>query len=308
MPADDRPLLLLHRDVEGDRTPVETRFKVCIESSVRHAVLAGSNPVVIWTFGEKIDSDLLDCAPALRAVVNHGAGLDHVDVHELARRGIELIRPTGANAEAVADHVFGLLLAVRRRIVEADLYVRSGSWTSASRMPLVGEDVAGSTLGIIGFGAIGRAVARRAAGFSMRVLVTTRTNMPLTQRAELGIEQVRLDVLLAHVDALSVNCPLSEETRNLVGQREFGCLRPGAVLINTARGPIVNDAALLEALESGQLAGAGLDVFSDEPNVPPQLLNHPRVVVSPHSADATHGSLARVTAACVDGLMALDIR
>lgn len=301
-----RPLLLLSTRWPGDLTAVEARFDVQVTGrrSVRDAILAGADPGAIWTFGERIDADLLARAPSLRVVVNQGVGIDGIDVDALAARGVALVRAAGANAEAVADHVFGLLLAVRHRIVEQDALVRAGGWSEDGYANVMGSDVGGTTLGIVGFGAIGQAVARRAAGFGMRVLVTGRRPLPPEVLARHSAEEVPLDALLRAADHVSLNCPLTEHTRGLIGARELALMRPDAVLVNTARGPVVDEEALIAALAEGRLAGAGLDVFAREPEVPEALRRSPRVVLTPHSADATPGAQAAQTRVCSEGLLA----
>jgi glyoxylate reductase len=299
-----RPLILLRRRYEGDIRRVAAAFDVRVVGPVREAILAGADPAVIWTFGERIDDGLLARAPSLRVVLNQGVGIDGIDVDALARRGVTLVRSTGANTEAVADRTFALLLAVRHRLVEQDALVRGGGWAETGYRNVMGADVAGTTLGIVGFGAIGRAVARRARGFGMRVLVTGRRPLAAGEPEAHGVEEAPLDDLLGRADALTLHCALTEETRDLIGARELALLPPGAVLVNTARGGLVDEAALIGALAAGRLAGAGLDVFAHEPDVPAALRADPRVVLTPHSAAATPTTLAAQTRACVDGLFA----
>jgi glyoxylate reductase len=241
--------------------------------------------------GEVIDVELLDAAPRLRVVVNHGVGYDTIDAEELERRGIALVWPLGANAGSVADHAFGLLLAVRHRLIEADRATREGRYAEYHWELPLGEDLEGTTLGIVGMGAIGRAMARRAEGFGMHVLVHSRS------------QGVPLDELLRESDAVSLHCPLTEHTRGMIGHRELSLMRPTAVIINTARGAICDEDALVEALQSGTILGAGLDVVANEPHVPQALLDHPRVVITPHVADGTVQTQAAMTAACAEGLL-----
>ena len=303
LPGMTRPLLLLSTRWLGDWSAVEERFDVQVTGrrSVREAVLAGADPAVIWTFGERIDEELLDRAPSLRVVVNQGVGYD---VDALAARGIPFVRAVGANAEAVADRAFALLLAVRHRIVEQDAIVRAGGWSDEGYANVMGTDVGGTTLGIVGFGAIGQAAARRAAGFGMRVLVSGRTPLAPELLARHGVEEVALHALLAAADHVTLHCPLTDGTRGLIGARELALMPPHAVLVNTARGPVVDEPALIEALAAGRLAGAGLDVFAAEPLVPEALRHDPRVVLTPHSADATPGAVAAQVRVCAAGLLA----
>ncbi len=272
--------------------PVAESFRVhVVDGNVRPWVLNGGDPDAIWSVGEVIDRELLDAAPRLRVVVNHGVGYDTIDAEELERRDIALVRPLGANAGSVADHAFALLLAVRHRLVEADRAARDGRYAEYHWELPLGEDLEGTTLGIVGMGAIGRAIARRAEGFGMRVLVHSRR------------EGIGLDDLLRQSDAVSLHCPLTDATRGMIGRRELALMRPTAVLINTARGAICDEDALVEALADGTILGAGLDVLADEPHVPQGLIDHPRVVLSPHVADGTVQTQAAMTVACAEGLL-----
>lgn len=272
--------------------PVAEAFDVRVtDGPVRPWVLEGGDPDAIWSVGEAIDVELLDAAPRLRVVVNHGVGYDTIDAEELDRRGIALVRPLGANAGSVADHAFALLLAVRHRLIEADRAAREGRYAEYHWELPLGEDLEGTTLGIVGMGAIGRAMARRAEGFGMRVLVHSRS------------QGVPLDEMLRESDAVSLHCPLTEHTRGMIGRRELSLMRPTAVVINTARGGICDEDALVAALQDGTILGAGLDVVADEPHVPQALLDHPRVVITPHVADGTVQTQAAMSAACAEGLL-----
>jgi phosphoglycerate dehydrogenase-like enzyme len=272
------------------------------DGPLRAACVRGehADAAAIWSFGERVDDELLDALPALRAVGNQGVGFDTIDRDALDRRGIVLCIPRGQNADAVADHALALLLAVRHQVVAGDRFIREGRWGGRGGAEPQGVDITGSVLGIVGLGHIGRAVARRADAFGMRILGWNRTPRP-----ETGIEQVALDDLLAQADHVSVHCALADGTRGLLGERELGLLRPTAVLINTARGAIVDTDALIAALEADRLWGAGLDVFPHEPEVDPRLLEHPRVVLTPHIADNQPGVYGALTAAVVADLEAV---
>ena len=277
------------------------RYRIeILDGEIRPALVAGGyDAAAIWTFRERIDAELLDALPSLRAVANYGVGTDTIDRAELERRGIPLILPTGTNAEAVADHTFALLLAARRRVVELDALVRAGGWDEP-----MAHDLHGSTLGIVGLGATGRAVARRAAAFGLRVLYSAPRRAPQEVERALGAEHVPLGELLARSDAVTLHCPLTPETEGLIGSRELAAMQPHAVLVNAARGRVCDEAALIEALEQGRIAGAGLDVFADEPRVPERLRALRNAVLAPHAADATFETRTRMTRACADGLLA----
>lgn len=232
-----------------------------------------------------IDDELLDAAPRLRVVSTMAVGVDNVDVQALARRGIPLGHTPGLLTDATADLAFSLLLATRRRVAQAAAAIHAGEWVTWDPVFMVGEEVAGSTLGIVGYGRIGRAVARRAAGFSMRLLVHTRT--PPDDGAP-GVELVDLDRLLAEADVVSLHCPLTPQTRHLIGRAELARMRTTATLINTARGPVVDEEALVAALADGTIASAGLDVVDREPiDLDHPLLSLPNCLVVPHIGSAT---------------------
>ena len=252
----------------------------------------------IWTFGERIDDALLDRMPALRCVVNFGVGVDGIDLACLKRRGIAFAWPIGANAEAVADHAMALLLAVQHRVVENDALVRSGAWEAEGYLPLPAQDAYGKRLGVVGLGAIGRAFVRRARAFGMEVRYATPRPLSATDERDLELSLMDLDALMGWADVISLHCPLTAETRGLISRERIGRMRPDAVLINTARGGVVAEEALIEALVAGRIAGAGLDVFAAEPQVPQALRSLSNVVLTPHMADATPGAEAALIAHC----------
>lgn len=249
---------------------------------------------------DRVDEHLLARCPRLRVVGNVAVGVDNVDLAACAARGVVVTNTPDVLTEATADLAFGLLLAAARRIAEGDRLVRAGGWTGWTPTFLLGRRVHGMSLGIVGMGRIGAAVARRARGFGIHVLYTQRSRLPEPLERALGATFVpSLDELLAWSDAVSVHCPLTSETRHLFDAARLSRMRPGAILVNTARGPIVDEAALAEALAHGPLAAAGLDVFEDEPRVHPALLARANVVLAPHigSADAaTREAMATLAA------------
>ena len=242
----------------------------------------------------------LDLLPALRIVANFGVGYDSVDVTELASRGVVVTNTPGVLDDATADLAFALILAARRRLVDADRRVRAGRWGGFWAEGELSRDVTGSTLGIVGLGRIGSAVARRARGFELRVLYTGRSRV----ETELG-EYRDLDTLLRESDIVSIHAPLTPETHGLIDARRVALLRDGACLVNTARGEIVDEQALVAELVSGRLS-AGLDVFAHEPHVPPELLELPNVVLTPHIGSATRQAREAMTRLVVDNLRAVE--
>ena len=249
---------------------------------------------------DRVDEALLARCPRLRVVGNVAVGVDNVDVAACAARGVVVTNTPDVLTEATADLAFGLLLAAARRIAEGDRLVRAGGWTGWTPTFLLGRRVHGMSLGVVGMGRIGAAVARRARGFGIHVLYTQRRRLPEPLERALGASFVpSLDEMLAWSDAVSIHCPLTSETRRLFDAGRLSRMRPGSILVNTARGPIVDEAALADALERGPLGAAGLDVFEDEPRVHPALLARPNVVLAPHigSADAaTREAMAALAA------------
>jgi glyoxylate reductase len=258
---------------------------------------------VICLLTDGIDRQLLDAVPELEFISSMSVGVDHVDVQALTERGIPLGHTPGVLVDTTADAAFALLLAAARRVVEADRYVRRGNWRPERAWSpefFTGKDVSGATLGIIGLGEIGRAVARRAAGFGMRVLGWNRSARDVE-----GVESVALEELLLRSDFVSVHVALGDGTRNLLDAAKIAMMKPGAVLVNTARGGIVDEDALAEALARGHLYAAGIDVFAREPVASDNpLLALPNVVVVPHIGSATILTRARMADIAVDNAIA----
>jgi len=242
----------------------------------------------------------LDLLPSLRVVANFGVGYDRVDVAACAARGVVVTNTPGVLDEATADLAFALILAVRRQVVQGDRFVRMGRWSGSWSEGGLAEELTGSTLGILGLGRIGSAVARRARGFELRVLYSRR----LRADSDLG-EYRDVDALFEESDIVSIHAPLAPETEGLVDARRLALLRDGACLVNTARGEIVDERALVAELVSGRI-GAGLDVFAHEPEVPRELLDLPNVVLTPHIGSATRQTREAMTRLVVDNLLAVE--
>ena len=242
---------------------------------------------------DRIDEAVLAAAPRLKVVGTVSVGYDHVDVAACAARGIAVVHTPGVLTEATADLAFGLLLAAARLFRAAGDTVTSGRWTGWRMDDFVGLDVHGATLGLVGHGRIGQAVARRAEGFGMRVLHHTRSG------------GVPLDELLAEAAFVSLHVPLTEETRHLIGARELALLGPDGVLVNTSRGPVVDEAALAAALADRTIFAAGLDVYEDEPAVHPGLRDSPYAVLLPHVGSATRRTRLEMTRLAARGVAAV---
>jgi lactate dehydrogenase-like 2-hydroxyacid dehydrogenase len=244
-----------------------------------HAFVAGADAVV-GMLHDRLDSALADAAgPGLKVVANVAVGYDNVDVPALAERGVVVTNTPGVLTDATADLAFGLLLAVTRRIGEGERLLRSRTPWSFHLGFLLGSGLQGKTLGIVGPGQIGRAMAKRAEAFGMTIVYSGRSNR--------GDGFVPFEELLERADVVSLHCPLTPETRHLINAAALRAMKRGAYLVNTTRGPVVDEAALADALEAGEIAGAALDVFEKEPEVEPRLLGRDDVVLSPHLGSAT---------------------
>ena len=243
---------------------------------------------------DRIDAAVLDAAPRLRVIANAVVGYEHVDLRAATERGIVVTNAPDVLTEATADLTWALILATVRRLPQAERSLRAGEFHGWGFWDYLGGDLAGATLGIFGMGRIGRAVARRAPGFGMRVAYHSRTRLPPDEEARLGAEWLSFNGLLAMSDVLSLHAPLTAETRHAVGRDALARMRPGAYLVNTARGALVDEAALADALREGRLAGAGLDVYEREPAITPALFDLPNVVLLPHIGSATRDTRTRM--------------
>lgn len=286
----------------GDVTVWEGELPPSRDELVR---LAEGADGLLTLLTERVDGDLLDRLPSVRVVSNMAVGFDNIDVAACTERGVAVCTTPDVLTETTADLAFGLLLAVARRIPEGHNAVRAGAWRTWEPMGYLGPDVHGATLGIVGLGRIGQAVARRARGFNMRVLYHAPRRRPEVEE-ELGAEWRELDALLAESDFVSLHVPLNEQTRGMIGREQLRRMKPSAVLINTARGPVVQTDALLEAMEQGWIWGAGLDVTDPEP-LPADhpLLRYPRVVVTPHIASASFTTRERMAELAARNLLAV---
>ena len=249
---------------------------------------------VVCQLTDKIDATVLDACPNLKVVANVAVGYDNIDVAAATERGVVVTNTPGVLTETTADLAFALILAAGRRVTESERYLRDGKWGEWYIDLLTGFDVHGATLGLLGMGRIGQAVARRARGFDMRVLYHNRSRLPESEEQALGAEYVSFDELLAQSDYVSVHVPLGAETRHIVDAAALSKMQRTAILINTARGPVVDEEALAGALAEGVIAYAGLDVFEKEPEVHAKLLEIPNVVLAPHIGSASVATRTRM--------------
>ncbi len=264
---------------------------------------AAESQALITYLSDPIDRDVIARARDLKIIANYGAGYNNIDVTEAARRGIWVTNTPGVLHETTADLTWAMMLAVARRIAPADAYTRAGRFKGWSANMFLGSDVYGKTLGVIGCGEIGRAVARRAAGFNMRVLYHQRHRLPGATERELGLEYVSLDELLRQADYVSLHVPLTEATRHLVGERELALMKPSAFLIHAGRGKVVDDAALVAAIKAGRLKGAALDVYEDEPKLSAGMVEMEELLLLPHIGSASTETRDRMALLAADNVL-----
>ena len=260
---------------------------------------------LICVITERVDQELLAAASKLRAAATVSVGYDHIDLAACTRRRVVVTNTPGVLDDTTADLAWALLMALARRLVEGDAWIRSGGWNGWDLDQLLGDDVHGKTLGIIGFGRIGQRMARRALGFDMRLLYASRHRAAAEVERELRAEFVEMDRLLGASDFVSLHVPLLPETRHLISKASLAKMKPSAFLINTTRGPVVDEAALVEALAAGQIAGAGLDVFEHEPQVHPGLRPLKNVVITPHLGSASLQTRTKMAVMAVENAVAV---
>ncbi|HEX7955080.1 MAG TPA: D-glycerate dehydrogenase [Burkholderiales bacterium] len=236
---------------------------------------------------DRIDAQLLDACPGIRAVCNTAVGYNNIDIDACTRHGVMVTNTPGVLTDSVADYSMGLIIATCRRMTEGEAYLRAGEWKGTFLKQLLGQDVHGATLGILGFGRIGQAIARRARGFDMKILYHSRNRAAAEAERESGAIYTGKEQLLRTADVVLLILPFTPETKHYIGAGELALMKPSAVLINMARGGIVDDAALIEALKKRTIWAAGLDVYEDEPSLNPGFLELRNVVLSPHIASAS---------------------
>ena len=251
---------------------------------------------------DEITAEVMDANPNLKVISNYAVGYNNIDVEAATKRGIMVTNTPGVLTDSTADLAWALLMAVSRRVVEGDTFTREGRFVGWAPMLLLGSDISGKTLGIIGMGRIGQAVARRAMGFDMRILYYDQA--PVPEAEEYKAEFVALDELLRESDFVTLHAPLTDETRHMIGSQELRLMKKTAYLINTARGPLVDEEALVEALKEGIIAGAGLDVYEDEPKLAPGLAELPNTVLLPHLGSATLGTRTKMATMAAANLIA----
>jgi glyoxylate reductase len=293
----DPVMSLIHERFRLVQEPTETSPT---PSSLRDGLSCAE--AAICTLTETVDDDLLSSASQLKVLANYAVGYNNIDLNAARRHHIVVTNTPDVLTDATADLTWTLLLATARRVVEGDAVVRSKRWTGWTPTQLLGREVSGKTLGIIGMGRIGQAVAQRAEGFHMSIRYHSHQSSPTLPGAW---KFCPLDTLLQESDFVTLHVPLNSKTRHLIGARELSLMRPTAILINTSRGPVVDEAALAQALQGGRIAGAGLDVYEEEPTVHPLLSSLTQVVLLPHLGSATMQTRVRMGLICLENIEAV---
>jgi len=286
----------------------------------RHTVVVNENPTLpspdelvgqladadaFLCVGSRVDKSILDrVGKQLKVIANWGVGYNNIDADYAAQKGIMVTNTPDVLTETTADMAWALLMAAARRVVEADSYVRAGQFQGFKPFAMMGSDVWGKTIGIIGFGRIGQAVGRRALGFKMKVLYYDSIRLTPEKEAELSATFADVDTIVREADFVTLHVPLLSDTKHLIDARRLAMMKPTAFLVNAARGPVVDEQALVEALRTKQIAGAGLDVFEREPELMPGLAELPNVVLAPHIGSGTWETRTNMAHVAVDNILA----
>jgi gluconate 2-dehydrogenase len=289
----------LARHFEVEANPSDTPF-----TPAQLAERLASKDGALITLTERIDAALLAHCPKLRAVCNIAVGFNNIDLKACQARGVMATNTPGVLDDSTADFTWALILATARRVTEAEQYLRAGNWSGWKLKQFLGVDVHHATLGILGMGRVGQAVARRARGFDMTVLYHNSRRLSAEVEKTCHAAYVGMDELLARADILTVHTPYSPATHHILGAAQFAKMKPGAILINAARGGVVDDAALIEALKRGPVAAAGLDVFENEPALHPDFLKLTNVVLTPHIASSSEATRRRMAMLAAENLVA----
>jgi glyoxylate reductase len=284
-----------HVEAHGEDVPIKRQ---------RLLDLIGDKEGLLCMITDRIDGEVLGGAPNLKMIANLAVGYDNIDMAAATVRGIPVSNTPGVLTDATADITFALILATARRVVEGDRRTRTGEFRFWAPLHFLGREVSGKTLGIIGLGRIGRAVARRAKGFDMQILYHNRRRLEVFEENELGVSYADFNGLLEQSDFVSLHVPLTDGTHHLIGLREIKTMKPSAYLINTSRGPVVDEEALLEVLREGGIEGAGLDVYENEPVLTPGLKELKNVVLLPHVGSGTVETRTKMGLKAAENLLA----
>ncbi len=267
--------------------------------------IAQGADALITLLSDPVTDRVLCACPCIKVVAQYAVGYDNIDLAAARARGVVVTNTPGVLTEATADMAFSLLLAAARHIVPADRYVRAGAFSRWEADLMLGADLSGSIIGIVGLGRIGAAVARRAIGFGMRVCYHNRSPANLTVERQLGAQLVSMDTLLETSDVVSLHCSLNASSQGLIGREALARMKPSSILVNTARGAVVDEEALVDALRNRTIRAAGLDVFEHEPSVHPGLFDLDNVVLAPHLGSATHATRLRMAEMCAEAVQAV---
>ena len=269
-------------------------------------IIAGlkGRDALLCNVADKIDAEVIGSNTGLKVIANFGVGFNNIDVAAATARGIPVTNTPGVLTEATADIAFGLLLATARRFGEGERLVRAREWTGWEPMQMLGADVTGATLGLIGFGRIGKAMAKRARAFDMKLIYWNRTRLPTNEEAELGVTYRPFDDVLREADFVSLHVAYTKDTHHLIGEAQLARMKTSAFVINTTRGSVIDEKALVRALQAKRIAGAGLDVFEREPELEPELYAFENAVLLPHLGSATIGTRTKMGLMAVENLLA----
>ncbi|UCF69674.1 MAG: D-glycerate dehydrogenase [candidate division WOR-3 bacterium] len=312
---EDKPKVLLTRSLPSEginilqqhfNLELNPNDEVMSHDMIRKRILDKDGLACLLT--DRIDATIIENAPKLKIIANYAVGYNNIDVATATARRIPVTNTPDVLTETTADLTFALVLSVARRIVEADKFLRAGKFKGWEPELMLGSDVYGKTLGIVGFGRIGRAVARRAQGFNMTVLYTDSEQLPATIERECNVQYRTLEGLLSEADYISLHTPLDETTYHLISEKEFRMMKESAYLINVARGPIVDEHALLDALSNGEITGCALDVFENEPDVTQALLSAPNTVLVPHIGSASVEARTKMAVMVAQNLIAVLVK
>ena len=292
-------LALLHREHEIEANEKDRPMK---REKILERIVDKDGLLCMLT--DTVDRTFIEKAQRLKMIANLGVGFNNIDVDAATSRGIPVSNTPDVLTEATADLAFTLILSLARRVVEGDKRTREGRFQFWAPLVFLGREVTGKTLGIIGLGKIGKAVVKRAGGFDMRVLYHNRRPLEQAEEETLGVEYADLRRLLKQADFVSLHVPLTDRTRHLIDRESLGWMKPEAFLINTSRGPVVDEKALLDTLKQGKIAGAGLDVYEEEPSLTPGLVDLENVILLPHVGSATLETRTRMARLAVDNLLA----
>ena len=270
-------------------------------------VIAGlrGRDALLCNITDPIGAEIMDAVPGLRVIANFGVGFNNIDVAAATTRKIPVTNTPGVLTEATADIAFALLLASARRLGEGERLVRSRQWTGWNPMQMLGADVTGATLGLIGFGRIGRAMAKRARAFDLKVIYWNRTRLSPSEEQAMDVSYRPFDEVIAAADFLSLHVAYNKDTHHLLGEKQFAAMKPTAIVINTARGPVIDEKALVRALTAKRIGGAGLDVFEKEPALEPELYALENAVIVPHLGSATIGTRTKMGMLAAQNLLAV---